>query len=694
MEAPARQHTNRLIHETSPYLVQHAHNPVDWYPWGPEALATAKAEGKPILLSIGYAACHWCHVMEHESFEVERIGQLMNEHFVCIKVDREERPDLDQIYQAAVQVLGRQGGWPLTTFLTPDGEPFYGGTYFPPDDRHGIPAFPRVLVAVAEAWRDNQAGIAETVGQLRAALEKLSSFREAGEAPDRALLENAARGLVRHIDPVHGGFAPHPKFPNTMNLAFLLRRYRATKDRSWLSPVTLTLRKMAEGGISDQLGGGFHRYAVDERWLVPHFEKMLYDNALLIPLYVEAYQATKAPLFRRIAEEAVAYVRREMRHPEGGFYSTQDADSEGEEGTCFVWTPAEVRAILGDELAELFCRAYDVTERGNFEHGRSILHVVATPVQIAQRAGRTEAEVLDLLAEARAKLFAARERRVKPFRDEKVLTSWNGLMVSALCQVAMAFGDVAALADARAGLAFIETRLVRGERLLATFKDGQAKGNGFVDDHAFVGQALLDYFTATGEPPALDRALALHATLMEQFWDEVGGGFFFTGRDHEPLITRPRSSFDHSIPAGSSVATLNALRLYHLTGDERCLRTAERVFRLFREQMAKNPFGFGALLCALDFYLDTPREIVIVGRRDSADTEALVRATHDAFVPNKLMLLVAPDAAGTLATLPHVGSLLDGKAQVDGRATAYVCHRFTCSPPITDPTALAQLLEA
>ncbi|MBI4736409.1 MAG: thioredoxin domain-containing protein [candidate division NC10 bacterium] len=682
-------HTNHLIHETSPYLLQHAHNPVDWYPWGPEALARAKAENRPILLSVGYSACHWCHVMERESFEDTAIARLMNEHFVNIKVDREERPDLDQIYQNVVQLLGGQGGWPLTVFLTPDQQPFYGGTYYPPTDRQGLPGFPRVLQGVADAYRLNQEGIAETVRQILDGMGRLSTFKEVAEPLDKELLDRVGRALTRHVDPVYGGFGGAPKFPNTMNQAFLLRHARAHQDEFALRMVTLTLEKMAAGGIFDHIGGGFHRYSVDNRWLVPHFEKMLYDNALLLRLYLEAWQVTRQRLFEKVIRDTLAYVRREMLHPEGGFYSTQDADSEGEEGKFFVWTRDEILAHLGEDVGQLFCRAYDVTEAGNFERGRSILNRPGSLESVAARFGMKAEQAETLLAGAREKLFHVREQRAKPFRDEKILTSWNCLMISACAEAYTVLGDEAALDAAVRSAEFVLAHLLRDGRLLRTFKDGQAKLNGYLDDYAFFAAALLDLYQATFDRRYLDQAVALHERMIAQFWDARGGGLFLTSAAHEALIHRPKSAYDHSIPSGESVATQTMLRLHALTGSAADLTRAERVLRVFRGQMEQNPFGFGNLLCALDWYVETPHEIVIVGERSAADTRALLRAVHQEFVPNKVIVVAG---AGELGKLPAVGDLLAGKAQVDGRATAYACHKFACSAPVTNPADLQALL--
>jgi uncharacterized protein YyaL (SSP411 family) len=681
--------TNRLIHETSPYLQQHAHNPVDWYPWGEEALAKAKAEDKPILLSIGYSACHWCHVMERESFENERIAELMNRYFVNIKVDREERPDLDQIYQSVVQMFGVGGGWPLTMFLTPDQEPFYGGTYFPPDDRFGRPGFARVLEAAARYYREHKAEIRQTAQQVKQGLQRLNSFTASSLSLTRAVIENAVRKLNNIFDDTHGGFGTQPKFPNPMNLALFLRYWRSSGQEAYRRMALLALQKMAQGGIYDQLAGGFHRYSVDARWLVPHFEKMLYDNAQLIRLYVDAYRITKEPFYRRIVTETVGYVRREMLHPEGGFYATQDADSEGEEGKFFVWTPAEIEAVLGPEQGEIFCRAYGVEPQGNFEHGKSILHCAVEPAWLAQEFGKDVAAIEQMLSEGRRRLFEARERRVKPFRDEKIIVAWNGLMISAFLDAANLLDEAAVQADALRAIDFILRQLVRDGRLLHSWKDGQAKLPAYLDDYAgFVG-CLLDAFEATGERRYLELAERFQRDAVAQFWDEVQGGFFLTGPDHETLIQRPKDPFDHAVPGGNSLAVHNLLRLYYATGEDEHLQRAERTLRLFRDQMEDNPFSFGHMLCALDFYLQTPKEIVVVGRRDAPDTRALLRVVHETYLPNKLLVMVDP-AAGPGQALAHLP--VGETAQLDGRATAYVCHNFACAAPTAEPAELAELL--
>jgi len=677
--------TNRLSTETSPYLLQHAHNPVEWYPWGEEAFAKAKAENKPILLSVGYSACHWCHVMERESFEDEKIAGIMNELFVNIKVDREERPDVDEIYMNAVQMLTGRGGWPMTVFLTPQGKPFYGGTYFPPVDRHGLPAFPRVLAGVAQAYHERPQDVENSTAQILTNLEKITHREETTRPLSLDTLEQTTANLAKHVDLTHGGLGGAPKFPNSMVFSLFLRQAQATGNARYVELTTLTLRKMAEGGIYDHLGGGFHRYSVDERWLVPHFEKMLYDNALLVPLYLEAYQVTGEAFFRQVVEEILAYVEREMVSPEGGFYSTQDADSEGEEGKFFVWSRSEVMQILGEESGEIFCRYYDVTEEGNFEH-RNILHQTLTIEQLAKMFRREIGDVQRLIAEAKQKLFTVREGRIKPGRDEKILASWNGLMLSAFANAAKVLGHPHYVEIARRNADFLWTRLYRDGRLLHSFKDGQARFNAYLDDYAFVAAALVDLYEATFEQKYLDRAVELTEILLSRFWDEKEGGFYFTSNDHEALISRSKSAFDGAIPSGNSVAVFALLRLSFLTENSRYLEKAEKTLRLFYDAMEQNPFGFSLMLGALDFYLRRPKEIVILGDPQEEGTKALLAQLQSEFIPNKTLLCVDPRRG------EKIPSLLAGKTQVDGKLTVYVCHNFTCSLPVTEWSVLKALL--
>jgi len=678
---------NRLANETSPYLLQHAGNPVDWFPWGEEAFAKARAEDKPILLSIGYSACHWCHVMEHESFENEAIAALMNENYVSIKVDREERPDLDEIYMNAVQMLTRRGGWPMTVFLTPEGKPFFGGTYYPPEDRQGMPGFPRVLQAVVEAYRNKPQDVAKNVDQLVAALDRMSVLSETGDELAVEVVTRGAEGLTSAYDAAHGGFGRAPKFPNAGVYNLFLRSYRLSGNGRYLEMITETLRKVAEGGMYDQLGGGFHRYSVDDKWLVPHFEKMLYDNGQLAQVYAEAYRITGDGFFKRIVEETLDYVLREMIQPEGGFYSAQDADSEGEEGKFFVWSRREVLELLGKEHGDIFCRFYDVTDLGNFE-GNNILHPILTVEQAAKYFGKDRQEIETVLAESRARLFAEREKRVKPFRDEKVITSWNGLMLSGVAAGYAVTGDPRIREAGAKTVDFIFTRMFENGLLLHTYKDGQAKLLGYLDDYAFLIAGLLDLFEATFEDELLDRSKALARTMVEEFWDEENGGFFYTGKSHEQLISRTKPGFDSSIPSGNSVAALVLLRLHHYTGEPDLVERAEKVLRLHYDAMAKEPFGLAHMLAALDFHLSMPAEIVMVAGKDDPDAHAIARRVQDSYLPNKTLRWVSPDAR-----LAEISPLLEGKSQIDGKATVYVCRNFTCAAPVTDWEGLKPLLE-
>ena len=682
------KHTNRLIHEISPYLLQHAHNPVDWYPWGDDAFEKAKRENKPILLSIGYSACHWCHVMERESFEDEKIAALMNELFVSIKVDREERPDLDEIYMNAVQMLTGRGGWPMTVFLTPDGKPFYGGTYFPPDDRQGMPGFPRILSGVAQAYRERPQEIDKNVGQILTALERMAQSQETQRQLSQETFAEGADQIARAYDAENGGLGQAPKFPNVGVYELFLRHYRHSGNQRFLEMVSHTLTKMAEGGIYDHLGGGFHRYSVDAKWLVPHFEKMLYDNAQLVRIYAQLYCLSGNPPFKRVVEETVDYLLREMLHPEGGFYSTQDADSEGEEGKFFVWTPDEISRILGDDASAIFCRVYDVTEYGNFEE-ENILHPILTVDQASKLFKQDSSAIEALLAEAKKKLFAVREKRVKPFRDEKIITAWNGLTLSGLAEAIKIATRPAYIEAANRTVDFIFAKMFRDGHLLHTYKDGTAKHLGYLDDYAFLAIGLLDLYETNFDPAHLARAVQLANIMLHEFWDDTSGGFFYTGKSHEQLISRAKPAFDGSIPSGNAMATQLLLRLYYLTGAEDCLKRAEKVLRSYYDAMASQPFGFAHMLCALDLYLNKPKDIVVVGKREDLATRDLIEKIHSFYLPNKTLQLVGPDQP-----LEKISPLLEGKKQVDGKATVYVCQNFTCSAPVTDWVALKPLLES
>ena len=682
------KHTNHLIHETSPYLLQHAHNPVDWYSWGDEAFQKAKSENRPILLSIGYSACHWCHVMERESFEDEKIAALMNDLFVNIKVDREERPDLDEIYMNAVQMLTGRGGWPMTVFLTPEGKPFYGGTYFPPEDRYGVPGFPKILQGVANAYREKPQDVERSVEQILAALQRMSLSTESQQPFSPDIIGQSAEQLAQAYDTDHGGLGKAPKFPHVGVYELFLRHYHHSKGSRFLEMVTHTLTKMALGGIYDHLGGGFHRYSVDEKWLVPHFEKMLYDNAQLVRIYAQVYCVTGEPLFKQVVDETMTYLMREMLHTEGGFYSTQDADSEGEEGKFFVWTEEEISQILGEEASEIFCRIYAVSEEGNFEE-KNILHPILTLEQASKFFRRDLKEIESLVSDAKGKLFQEREKRSKPFRDEKILTSWNGLMLSGLAEAIKISPHPSYLETTNRTVDFIFTKMFRDGRLLHTYKSGTAKILGYLDDYAFLAAGLLDLFEATVNRAHLDRALELAGIMLHEFWDEAGGGFFYTGRSHERLIAQSKPIFDGSIPSGNAMATQVLLRLYHYTGKEDYLKRAERILRAYYNAMENQPFGFAHMLAALDFYLQKPKEVVLVGDKKDPETAALLTKIHSLYLPNMTLQLANPDDS-----LEKVSSLLAGKKQFEGKPTVYVCHNFTCSRPVVEWEKLKPLLDA
>ncbi len=676
---------NRLANETSPYLRQHADNPVDWYPWSEEAFERARREDKPILLSIGYAACHWCHVMERESFEDEETARIMNENFVNIKVDREERPDIDQIYMTAVQAMTGHGGWPLTVFLTPDGVPFYGGTYFPKEARHGLPAFKDVLRAVAQAWQNRRQEILAGTARVREFLEQQVRAVAPRDQLDPELLRRAARALLQTYDPVNGGFGGAPKFPQPLNLELLLRAYRRFKISEALIAVEHTLKAMARGGIYDQLGGGFHRYATDDRWLVPHFEKMLYDQALLLRVYLGAYQLTGDPLFRQVIDETLGFAFRELYHPEGAFYSSLDADSEGEEGKYYVWTAAEIDTLLSPEEAEAVKHYYGLIYGPNFE-GKNILYARTTLEKLAVQLGRTPEALRETLARAREKLLAAREGRVPPARDDKVLTSWNGLMLRALAEVGAGLGRPDYLQAAERLARFIEAHLARPDgSLWHAFKDGVARVEGLLEDYAFYADGLLSLYEATGEMGWFRRTVGLADRIIDLFWDPSLPGFFDATAAHDNLPVRPRSFIDNALPSGSSVATELLLRLGALTGEGRYRDVAGANLRALGDFMVKAPAGAGRLLCALDFYVGPVKEVALVGPADDPAWEEMYREIFGRYLPNKVVAL----GRGPTEEVP----LLAGREAVDGRPTAYVCQNFVCRLPARTAEELRSQLE-
>ena len=672
---------NHLAGETSPYLLQHAHNPVDWWPWGSEALERARAEGKPILLSIGYAACHWCHVMERESFEDEATAAQMNEQFVCVKVDREERPDLDAIYMQATQAMTGHGGWPMTVFLTPEGEPFYAGTYFPPDDRHGMPSFRRVLAGVTDAWQHRQENVARTTASMRELYAASTERTRVSGTLDENLLVRAVAALRMQFEPRHGGFGGAPKFPPTMTLDFVLRSWARTGEPETLHMVTHTFRRMARGGIYDQVGGGFARYSVDAYWLVPHFEKMLYDNALLVRLGAALWQATRDEEVRRVTEETLGWLAREMTSPEGGFHSSLDADSEGHEGRYYVWDAAELDALLGEDASLL--RAYwGVTAEGNFE-GRNILFVPHDPAAVARAQGVTEPELRTAVERARRILYEARERRVRPGLDDKILAGWNGLMLRGVAEAARAFDDAELRALAVRNGEFLFRELVRGDQVLRSYKNGVAKIAGFLEDYAAVALGALALYELTFERKWLDRARRLADAIITRFWDESAHALFDTAADAESLVTRPRDVTDNATPSGTSLAIELLLELGDLFADDRYSARARYLLETIAEPMARYPSAFGHALGAADMAVRGASEVAISGEPADERFQALAATVAERYLPSLVL-------AGGLET--------DGIALLEGRggevSTAYVCRAYACDAPTDNVAVLAEQLEA
>ncbi|MGB3633624.1 MAG: thioredoxin domain-containing protein [Rubrobacteraceae bacterium] len=678
---------NRLAEETSPYLLQHKDNPVDWYPWGEEALEKSRVEDKPILLSVGYSACHWCHVMERESFEDEQTARMMNEHYVSIKVDREERPDIDSIYMSAVQALTRHGGWPMTVFLTPDGAPFYGGTYFPPVPSRGMPSFQQVLLSLSDAYENRRDEVLQSAESVRDYLQASTSTAIPKTTLGPELLDASAESLKSQVDHAFGGFGGAPKFPQPMNVEVLLRHHHRTGDEESLEGVELTLQRMANGGIYDHLGGGFARYSVDERWLVPHFEKMLYDNALLVQLYLETYQLTGDDSYKRVAEETLDYVVRDMTSPEGGFYSAEDADSEGVEGKFYVWTPAEIREALEPEEAELAMRYWGVTEAGNFE-GKNILNVPQNPETVATAFGISPDELDERIEKARSKLFDVREGRVRPGRDDKVLAAWNGLMLRSFAFAARVLDRDYYRAVAEKNAAFLLEKLRHDGRLRRSYKDGRARFNGYLEDYAMVADGLVALYEATFETRWLSAADSLCDAMFELFWDAESETFYDTPADHEKLVTRPRDIYDNATPSGTSVAVDVLLKLALLLDRNDYRQRAEAVLENLSGGMEKLPGAFGRLLSALDFHLSRPREVALVGKPDSPDTRALLETVYARYLPNKVVAGRGPEDEESSGLVP----LLADRPTRDGRATVYVCEGYACQSPTTDPGELAAQL--
>lgn len=690
--------SNHLVGETSPYLLQHAHNPVDWYPWGEEAFQRARFEDKPIFLSIGYSACHWCHVMERESFENESIAKILNDRFIPVKVDREERPDIDEIYMSAVVALTGSGGWPMSVWLTPDLKPFYGGTYYPPLDMWGRPGFATVLLNIADAWTKRRHEVDQSAkgitDYIAAQLGTMPNPQDPA-ALDQSPMERAVEHLRRSFDSADGGWGGAPKFPSSGSIHLLLRAYRRTRDPQLLHMATFTLTRMARGGMYDHLGGGFHRYSVDGEWLVPHFEKMLYDNAQLALAYLEAYQLTGDPYFRRIVTEVLDYELREMRDRLGAFHSTEDADSEGEEGKFYLWTRMEIIDLLGPADAELFCNYYAVLPNGNFSShekyhgGKSILHVAVAPAETAKNFGIDEATLEARLAPMRKTLLAHRAKRTRPGLDDKVITAWNGLLISALAQASAVLDEPRYRDAAIAAGDFLLQHMQRDGTLLRTHRKGESRLEGYLDDYAFAANGLVDLYEATFEPRWLLAADGLAARMMEHFWDPAAANFFYTADAHKNLIVRTRPTYDGAEPSGNSIAALCLQRLGLLLGRERYVDAAKGILLSTRVQLDKAPQAYLRMICALDFWLNPPDEIAIVGSPDDPRTVALLRVIRGHFHPNKVVALLDPsDPNAPTAAWP----LLEGKICLDNKPTVYVCRNRTCDRPINAPKALEERL--
>ncbi len=688
--------SNRLIHETSPYLLQHAQNPVDWHPWGPEALEKARREDKLIFLSIGYAACHWCHVMEHESFENDEVAEILNRDFVPIKVDREERPDLDEIYMTATMLYtGGQGGWPMSVWLTPSLEPIYAGTYFPRENAYGRPGFKTILNAVAEAWRTRRGEMEKQAQRVVEAIASMQAVPKSDILPPERLAA-IARHIAEAYDPEYGGLPSGGtnKFPPSMSMDLLLRVWRRTGDRMLLGAVERTLERMALGGIYDHLGGGIHRYSTDPRWLVPHFEKMLYDQALVSAIYLDGWQATGRALFADRARGILDYVLRDLASPEGAFYSSEDADSEGLEGKFYIWTREEIEAELGADEARLFASHYDVTEWGNWQHPgdahvpdgpKNILQVVRDAATIARLEGLDAGEVEGRLARARQKLLAARSRRVRPGLDDKILCGWNGLMITSLARAAAVLDEPRYAEAARRAAEFLLTRMREGGRLYATYGKGRARHTGYLTDYAFLIEGLLELYQWNGEWRwALDEAARLAEVTLQYFWDAEGGGFFFTASDHERLIHRTKAATDSAIPSGNSAMVHNLLKLSVLLGREDLRVKAAEILRAFGAAMEQHPFAYDRMLAGLDAWRQGYVEIVVAGPAEDARTRELLRVVYQQYLPNKLVVRVAkPD---------HSLPLLAGRTPVEGRPAAYVCRNYVCRRPVTAADDLAREL--
>ncbi|MDA0834954.1 MAG: thioredoxin domain-containing protein [Planctomycetota bacterium] len=688
MNTPSDAKTNRLIHETSPYLQQHARNPVDWYPWGPEAISAAKSLDRPIFLSIGYSACHWCHVMEHESFEEAEIAGRMNDCFINIKVDREERPDLDQIYMTAVQALTGRGGWPMSVFLTPNLKPFFGGTYWPPNARMGMPGFRDIVEKVHEVWESRRSDVFRTADELTNAVRTHSSVDVEPSPLNESILQQAMSQLLRSADREHGGFGRAPKFPHPMDLQVLLRMAVRFNEKDAQQISTFTLDKMARGGIYDHLGGGFHRYSTDAYWLAPHFEKMLYDNALLVGSLLDAFQLTGDKPFAHVVRETCDYVLREMTLTDGGFCATQDADSEGEEGKYFVWSQDEVLSILGTDDGSIFCKCYDVTPQGNWE-GKTILNRNRSHVDSATTLNLSEDELDLILARCRKKLFDVRSKRIAPGRDDKVLVSWNGLMISALARAGRTLDECRYTTAAVNAASFLRSSLVDDDnRLMHSYKDGQTKARAFLDDYACLINGLVDLYQTTFDASQLDWACALADQMLELFEDRDAGGFFYTPHDHETLITRQKDSQDGATPSGNGMAVFALLRLGRLCSRENFTSAGVKTLELLSGQMARVSLASGQALMALDDWLGPSDDVIIVDGTTPATSQPFIDLLRQHFLPHLMMARKHATSAGAVS----LEASFAGKSARDSEPTVYICQRGICQEPITQLSHLKEFV--
>jgi hypothetical protein len=680
------KHTNRLIQEKSPYLLQHAHNPVDWYAWGEDAFQKAQKENKIILLSIGYSTCHWCHVMERESFENEATAKILNERYVCIKVDREERPDVDQIYMNAVMLLTGQGGWPLNVFLTPELQPFYGGTYFPPDSRYGRPGFPTVLADVARTWETKPDEIRKGGQQLTSYIAG-SQADHSGGTLNQSVLDQVKTYALHSFDKKDGGFRSAPKFPPSMLLSLLMRIYRQHPDPALLNTIEVTLDKMAQGGIYDQVGGGFSRYSTDNEWLVPHFEKMLYDNALLSRTYLEAYQLTGKQEYARIAHEVFTYLLRDMTDAQGGFYSAEDADSEGHEGKFYVWNPDEIKAILGDKDGSLFCQLYGATDHGNFEHGQSIFHLKADLPSSLEAFSKDNVWWKSSVE----KVLAVRSKRIRPHLDDKILTAWNSLMISSLAHGYQVLGDQRYLEAAEKASTFISKNLFKEGRLLASYRQGPSDIQGYIDDYAFFQAAQLDLYESTFNTDYLKKAISLEKEMDRLFWDEKGGAYYFNGsdqKDQNRLLTRTKEAYDGVIPSGNSMGALNLYRLAELTGDKAYRDRADAILKCFSGDLAKSGSNFPLMLQAFQFDFGGPAEIFVAGSRN--ESQKILEMLWKTFLPNKV-LIFSEDK--DIKDLTQLVPWAEGRQSQGGKPTVFVCENYECQLPTTDEQKVLELIQ-